>query len=92
MNVRLLINPDTDTAFVAAVHAEMSEVRRPAELESRLREQYPDARVTNGVREADGRPRWYVYRDGRWQNKDTPETSGQLPSNHWSVHGEKPRQ
>ena len=79
MNVRLVINPESDTAFVAAVHREVPDVRRTGELEHRLRTSYPNARVSNGVREPDGRPRWYVYRDGHWRADDgggRPGSSG----------------
>jgi hypothetical protein len=68
MNVRLVINPESDTRFAGEVEAAMeSGLSETDELQCLLRFEHPQATVTNGVREPDGRERWYVYRDGHWR-------------------------
>lgn len=65
--VTLIINPQSDTEFGARVEELAArQFSEPAELEDALRQSYPNARVSPGVVDVIGRPRWYVYRDGRW--------------------------
>jgi hypothetical protein len=67
VHYRTVIYPENDLAFVAFVQAHATpDLDQPKQLEARLREAYPKARVSNGVTEPDGRKRWYVYRDGKW--------------------------
>jgi hypothetical protein len=74
MNVRLLIYPDYDLQFGREVQALLDQgVATPTELQTQLRPLHPEVRVTNGVTEADGRKRWYVFRDGRYMG--TPPSS-----------------
>ena len=68
----LLVNPRTDLAFAELAREAMGTRPEadPAVLESRLREQYPNATVH--VRALSNEPTvvWYVYRDGHWTPPD----------------------
>ena len=66
MGRRLVIQPASDAAFAADVGAQAPLNETPEALEAALRKSYPSLVVHNGVEEADGTKRWYVYRDGRW--------------------------
>jgi hypothetical protein len=70
MTYRTVVNPDNDAEFVAEVgRVATPDLVYPQQLETALRDGYPEVQVRNGVRDADGRERWYVYRDGRWTSR-----------------------
>ncbi|MEO8229034.1 MAG: hypothetical protein ABI628_04635 [Chloroflexota bacterium] len=62
----LMINPGNDPTFVRLAEDLVAHgVTSAGDLESRLREQYPQAAVR--VRSLEGdEATWYVYREGRW--------------------------
>ena len=63
----LITNPATDGAFVTfAERLVATGVDDPGELQSRLRERYPQAVVRPRELSSERRVVWYVYRDGRW--------------------------
>ena len=67
MKPRLVINPASDTVFVAFAQLIAQDgVASTDEFERRLRVQYPRAVVR--ARQLADEPIlvWYVYRDGRW--------------------------
>ena len=67
MPISLVLNPRDDPRFVELAEAIVTDgIRVPAELQSRLRQAYPNAIVR--ARELDGEAQsiWYVYRDGHW--------------------------
>ncbi len=67
MSITLVVNPRADQQFVALAEATVADgVIEPLELQSRLRQDYPEAVVR--ARELDGEAQsiWYVYRDGHW--------------------------
>jgi hypothetical protein len=63
----LIINPRSDVRFVQLV-AELtaSGSTDPADLQSRLRAEFPDAIVRRRELSSEATEMWYVYRDGRW--------------------------
>jgi uncharacterized iron-regulated membrane protein len=62
----LIINPAGDDEFVGHVRQEARDASTPDELQSRLRERYPQAVVRQRDLSDERRSIWYVYRDGRW--------------------------
>jgi hypothetical protein len=65
--ITLVLNPRDDPPFVGLAEAIVTEgIGAPAELQTRLRQAYPNAIVR--ARELDGEAQsiWYVYRDGHW--------------------------
>ena len=71
MPATILVNPGSDATFkrLAETHASNG-VATPADLEERLRQSYPSARVIEGISGNTSLERWYVYRDGRWINPE----------------------
>ena len=67
MPISLVLNPRDDPRFVGLAEAIVADgIGAPAELQTRLRQAYPNAIVR--ARELDGEAQsiWYVYRDGHW--------------------------
>ena len=64
--IAVFANPRTDRSFkqVAQAHANDG-ADTPEELQRRLREHWPDTRVSQGITDR-GLERWYAYREGRW--------------------------
>lgn len=71
MPASILVNPASDATFkrLAETHAARG-ADTPADLEDRLRQSYPRARVIEGISSDSTSERWYVYRDGRWINSE----------------------
>jgi hypothetical protein len=67
-NVRpvVIVNPRSDGGFVQRVHDLAEAVTDPSELQTRLRDEYPDAIVRRRELSSESTEVWYVYRDGRW--------------------------
>ena len=63
----LIVNPRSDSAFVAMVERSLREGMSPSELQARIREHYPLAVVRTRDLAAEPNEIWYVYRDGRWR-------------------------
>ena len=79
MSITLVLNPRADPRFVALAQAIVADgVDAPADLQSRLRQDFPAAIVR--ARELDGEALsiWYVYRDGHW----IPGAAGSPEENH----------
>ncbi len=76
MSRTLIVNPRDDAAFVDYVETADDGTGSPAELQSRLRERYPEAVVR--ARDLDGELHkiWYVYRDGHWTPSPTRGSEG----------------
>ena len=71
MPASCLINPASDATFKQLAESYASNgAESPAELEERLRQSYPNARVIQGIPINSTLERWYVYRDGRWVNPE----------------------
>lgn len=66
----IVCNPNTDNDFRRSVDQLGRRAASPAELESHLREDYPGARVVDGVAAGFGTERWYAYREGHWISSD----------------------
>jgi hypothetical protein len=66
----LVIYPIGDRDFDDEVRAAAAATVEPQDLERALSGRHPNVRVHNGVTESDGGPRWYVYREGRWNEPD----------------------
>lgn len=67
--IKIVSNPETDTQFASVASWFVSKgVDTPGELERRLNERYPRARVVVGMAGGADAERWYVYREGRWVN------------------------
>lgn len=64
----LVVNPRTDTSFVAFAREQLDGhlADDPMALQSRLRARYPDAVVRVRVLANEPSVVWYVYRDGHW--------------------------
>ena len=62
----VIVNPRRDDGFVQRVNELVGAVGAPAELQSRLRDAYPDAIVRRRELSSESTEVWYVYRDGRW--------------------------
>lgn len=60
------VNPRHDVDFVMLVDRLAVTATGPADLESRLRETYPNAVVRVRGLQGDTVAVWYVYRDGAW--------------------------
>jgi hypothetical protein len=72
----LVVNPRTDTAFVAmAERLVAGGVPSPEDLQLRLRGEYPDAVVRARELAGEAFTIWYVYRDGHWVSRDQPKGS-----------------
>jgi hypothetical protein len=67
----IICNPSGDSDFRHLAEQHSRRAGSPAELERRLRERYPAARVVEGIANGFG-TRWYAYRDGRWISRDLP--------------------
>jgi hypothetical protein len=68
-SVTLILNPASDATFREVVDRLFERYfATPDALEQAVRGRYPSAKVFEGVKDASGRPRWYVYRDGHWVN------------------------
>ena len=70
MPTTLVLNPRDDARFVALAEKTVADgVESPFDLQTRLRQDYPDAVVR--ARDLDGEALsiWYVYRDGHWTPK-----------------------
>ena len=77
MPTTLVVNPRDDTPFVALAERLVADgVRSPAELQERLRPEYPEAVVR--ARELDGEAFtiWYVYREGHWVSGSGRQSEG----------------
>ena len=77
MSTTLVVNPRDDRPFVALAESLVADgARSPDELQTRLREEYPEAVVR--ARELDGEAFtiWYVYRDGHWVSGAGGEPGG----------------
>jgi hypothetical protein len=63
----LITNPRSDGPFAQLV-AELTAdpPPDPADLQTRLRERYPEAVVRRRELSSESTDVWYVYRDGRW--------------------------
>jgi hypothetical protein len=63
----LIVNPRSDVRFVQLV-AELTAdaLNELADVQTRLREQYPSAIVRRRELSSEATEMWYVYRDGRW--------------------------
>jgi hypothetical protein len=63
----VILNPRSDARFVELVTQLMANgAGEPAELQSGLRAQFPDAIVRRRELSSESTEVWYVYRDGRW--------------------------
>jgi hypothetical protein len=60
------VNPRDDVRFVALVDRLATGVRRPEDLEARLRATYPGVVVRARELSGEAVEVWYVYRDGSW--------------------------
>jgi hypothetical protein len=58
--------PPSDSAFETCVMRLAEDASTPRDLQTSVRAEYPNVVVNNGVTDDQGRPRWYVYRDGSW--------------------------
>jgi len=63
----LLLNPLSDTAFVAFAQQCAVDAVAPEDLQARLRTKYAAAVVRLRSIEGEQIAVWYVYRDGRWR-------------------------
>ena len=68
----LVVNPRTDSSFVAFVREQIEGLAEldPLSFECRLRERHPAATVRARALASEPTTVWYVYRDGHW----TPST------------------
>jgi len=73
----IVCNPASDADFRRLTEQLGRRAATPAELELRLREQYPGARVVDGIASGFGSIRWYAYRDGHWLSSGSGGGSGQ---------------
>lgn len=63
----LILNPRSDAQFVELVTQLMADdVGEPADLQSGLRAEFPEAVVRRRELSSESTEVWYVYRDGRW--------------------------
>jgi hypothetical protein len=63
----LVLNPPDDDDFDAYVRTVADDgVRRPDQLEARIRRRYPRAVVRRRELVGERVDVWYVYRDGHW--------------------------
>ena len=67
MRPLLIVNPRSDVQFVQLV-AELTAdaLTELADVQTRLRQQYPSAIVRRRELSSEATEMWYVYRDGRW--------------------------
>jgi hypothetical protein len=76
MKPTLVVNPRSDTMFVSFADMLVEHgAASPAELEERLRAEYPDAVVHARILVGEPVTIWYVYRDGRWVPSRTGDES-----------------
>jgi hypothetical protein len=63
----LIVNPRSDVRFVQLV-AELTadSGKDVADLQARLRSEFPEAVVRRRELSSESTEMWYVYRDGRW--------------------------
>lgn len=66
MRKTIICNPASDADFGRLVEQHARRSATPAELEARLRDLYPGARVVEGIANGFGAVRWYAYREGHW--------------------------
>lgn len=63
----VILNPRSDARFVELVTRLMADaVGEPADLQSGLRAEFPEAVVRRRELSSESTEVWYVYRDGRW--------------------------
>ena len=63
----LILNPRNDPRFAELVaESTAGAATDPAELQARLRAEFPDAMVRRRELSSESTEMWYVYRDGRW--------------------------
>lgn len=63
----LILNPRTDTGFVAFAEAALDDgPHTPEAFQERLRTRYPHAAVHLRELSSETAVMWYCYRDGRW--------------------------
>ncbi len=63
----VILNPRSDARFVELVNRLMADaVGEPADLQSGLRAEFPEAVVRRRELSSESTEVWYVYRDGRW--------------------------
>lgn len=63
----VILNPRSDARFVELVTQVMADaVGQPADLQSGLRAEFPEAVVRRRELSSESTEVWYVYRDGRW--------------------------
>ena len=63
----VILNPRSDARFVELVTQLMADaVGEPADLQSGLRAEFPDAVVRRREPSSEPNEVWYVYRDGHW--------------------------
>jgi hypothetical protein len=67
----LIINPIGDEEFAAVVRDHAREAPTPDDLQSRVRERYPQALVRQRDLSDERMSIWYVYRDGYWTSSAT---------------------
>jgi len=64
--VIVIANPPGDGMFRGTAQAHAKDgANTPQELQRRLREHWPRARVVGGITDR-GSERWYAYREGSW--------------------------
>jgi hypothetical protein len=63
----LIVNPRSDVRFAQLVSELTGDATtEPSDLQTRLREQFPNAIVRRRELSSEATEMWYVYRDGRW--------------------------
>jgi len=63
----LIVNPRSDIRFMQLVAELTGDAETdPAELQSRLRAEFPNTVVRRRELSSEATEMWYVYRDGRW--------------------------
>lgn len=63
----VILNPRSDARFVELVNQLMADaIGEPAELQSGLRAEFPEAVVRRRELSSEPTEVWYVYRDGHW--------------------------
>jgi hypothetical protein len=63
----LIVNPRSDLRFAQLVAQVTADAElQPADLQARLRAEFPDAVVRRRELSSESTEVWYVYRDGRW--------------------------
>jgi hypothetical protein len=67
----LIINPIGDDEFAGFVRKHARDASTPDELQSRLRERYPQAVVRQRDLSDERVSIWYVYRDGYWTSSSS---------------------